>query len=109
MFIPNLVCSVSFASFTLTRLSSFRSALAMCVRVRAAIWESRLRPSSISLRSIGGPEPATRVTLVWPDGAIQKQWLEVTVKATTRTGLAADDVFYFGNAVAESGISEYDL
>jgi hypothetical protein len=45
--------------------------------------------------------------LVWADNAIpNKNWLEVTVKAsTTTTGLAADDVFYFGNAIGETGNS----
>ena len=36
---------------------------------------------------------------------IENQWLQVTVKASTATGLDAGDVFYFGNAVAESGNS----
>ncbi|MDP6634887.1 MAG: hypothetical protein QGG42_08325, partial [Phycisphaerae bacterium] len=55
-----------------------------------------------------------RVTLVWPDGAIANQWVEVTVLATADTGLAAADVFYFGNAVGETsgdgviGQAEYD-
>ncbi|HUT09471.1 MAG TPA: hypothetical protein VMY42_03165, partial [Thermoguttaceae bacterium] len=48
-----------------------------------------------------------RVTITWADGAIRNQWLEVTVLAE-RTGLPADDVFYFGNAVAESGNSPSD-
>ena len=33
----------------------------------------------------------------------RRQWLQVTVKATDNTGLAASDVFYFGNAPGESG------
>ena len=43
------------------------------------------------------------MTLTWADGAIQKRWLQVTVLANATTGLAAADVFYFGNAVGESG------
>ena len=43
------------------------------------------------------------MTLIWPDGAIQKQWLQVLVKADSVTGLATPDVFYFGNAVGDSG------
>ena len=46
-----------------------------------------------------------RVTIIWADGAIQKQWLQVTVKATENTGLAENDVFYYGNAVGDSGDS----
>jgi hypothetical protein len=41
--------------------------------------------------------------LIWPDGAIRNQWLQVTVLADDVTGLAAPDVFYFGNAVGETG------
>jgi len=48
------------------------------------------------------------VTLVWDDGAIKNTWLQVTVKATVNTGLTANDVFYFGNAVGETGNSPTD-
>jgi hypothetical protein len=44
-----------------------------------------------------------RVTITWPDGAIKNQWLQVTIRATENTGLAHDDVFYFGNAIGETG------
>jgi len=43
--------------------------------------------------------------LEWADNAIRKTWLQVTVLANARTGLASADVFYFGNAVGESGNS----
>jgi hypothetical protein len=42
-----------------------------------------------------------RFTLVWPGGKIKNQWLQVTVKANSNTGLPTDDVFYFGNQVAD--------
>ena len=45
------------------------------------------------------------MTIIWADNAIQKQWLQVRVKANANTGLAADDVFYFGNSVGETGNS----
>jgi hypothetical protein len=51
---------------------------------------------------VGGSD---RVTLIWPDGAIQKQWLQVTVLGGGSIGLAAPDVFYFGNAIGETGIN----
>jgi hypothetical protein len=34
---------------------------------------------------------------------IKNQWLQVTVLAGANTGLAAPDVFYFGNLVGETG------
>src|SRR4029079_4571963 len=42
-------------------------------------------------------------TLTWPTGAAIRQWLQVTIKPTENTRLAAPDVFYFGSAVGESG------
>ena len=48
---------------------------------------------------VGG---STRVTIIFPDYSILKQWLQVTVGATPQTGLQSADVFYFGNAVGES-------
>jgi hypothetical protein len=50
-----------------------------------------------------GAGGSIRIAILWPDGAIKNQWLKVTVKATARTGLAAPDVFYFGNLVGETG------
>jgi len=58
---------------------------------------------TVSVRPGGGSAGSDRVTLTWPDGQIVDQWLVVTVKATTRTGLAADETFYFGNARGETG------
>jgi hypothetical protein len=46
---------------------------------------------------------AARYALVWPDGSIVNKWLEVTVLAGPRTGLARDDVFYFGSLVGDTG------
>jgi ELWxxDGT repeat protein len=52
-----------------------------------------------------GDGGSDRVTLVWPEGAVKNKWVEVTVKANDHTGLAAPDVFYFGNLVGETGDS----
>ena len=69
-------------------------------------WAAAPTPEPItSVRRGGGVGGSDRVTIVWPDGAVKKQWLQVTVRATASTGLPADDVFYFGNAVGESGNS----
>ena len=48
---------------------------------------------------------AARYAITFPDGAVQNTWLRVTVKATANTGLGADDVFYFGNLVGDTGAS----
>ncbi len=66
-------------------------------------WSAGGAPSSITVRAGAGVDGADRITLIWADNAIEKQWLEVTVKATANTGLASPDVFYFGNAIGETG------
>jgi len=45
---------------------------------------------------------ATRVTIIWRDRSVRNTWLEVTVLASPATGLAAPDVFYFGNLVGDA-------
>ncbi|MEM6688091.1 MAG: Ig-like domain-containing protein [Planctomycetota bacterium] len=62
-------------------------------------------PISVSARPLGGSPGVSRVTILWADNAIEKQWLEVTMLASAVTGLASPDVSYFGNAVGESGNS----
>ncbi|KKL69631.1 hypothetical protein LCGC14_2112970, partial [marine sediment metagenome] len=54
--------------------------------------------------NVGGNR-SDRITLVFADHAIEKQWLEVTVLATANTGLNVPDVFYFGNTPGEAGDS----
>jgi len=45
----------------------------------------------------GNVLPYDRIELVWPDSTIVDRWLEVIVKANANTGLAAQDVFFYGN------------
>jgi len=82
-------------------------------------WSTAPDPQSVTAREVDadgdGNTDFHRVTIIWADndwmtptpepGAIAKQWLQVTVLATANTGLAEDDVFYFGNAIGESGNS----
>ena len=44
-----------------------------------------------------------RIELIWANGAITQKWIEVTVLATPDTGLAANDVFFFGNEIGNTG------
>jgi len=73
-------------------------------------WVTAPAPASLTSRGLGGG--VTRLTLIWHDAdgvqadrAVTNQWLQVTVLATANTGLAAPDVFYFGNAIGDSGNS----
>lgn len=64
-----------------------------------------LASGGVTVRRGAGVGNSDRVTLVWGSDAVSKRWLQVRVKATALTGLFADDVFYFGNAIGESGNS----
>lgn len=68
-----------------------------------ASWEPAPTPTNVTVRRGAGAGGADRVTLTFPDNTIRNTWLRVTVLANERTGLASPDVFYFGNAVGETG------
>jgi uncharacterized delta-60 repeat protein len=63
-----------------------------------APWVAAPQPNWVTPVAATGPagSPATPYALTWGDNAIRNGWLEVTVKANARTGLAAPDVFTFG-------------
>ena len=68
-------------------------------------WAITPAPESISVRAGAGVGGSDRVTIIWTDGAIKKQWLQIEILATANTGLSEADKFYFGNAIGESGNS----
>ncbi len=82
-------------------------------------WAVAPTPSDVQVRNVSGVD---RVTITWADNAIPNtKWLEVAVLPTAQTGLAASaltvdpdgpgaagavaagDVFFFGNAIGDSG------
>ncbi len=71
-------------------------------------WSAAPAPSSITIRSGVGVGGSDRITIIWADNAIEKQWLQVTVLATGNTGVSTPDVFYFANAIGETGNSASD-
>ncbi len=61
---------------------------------------------AITVRRGAGVNGSDRIELTWADGTIKKKWLRVKVKGAANTDLAAgDDLFYYGNAIGESGNS----
>ena len=75
-------------------------------------WVVGPKPASVSVRRGAGVGGSDRLTLIWmdytPDAsdivrAVANGWLEVTMKASVRTGLQSPDVFYFGNLIGETG------
>ncbi|HEY7115818.1 MAG TPA: fibronectin type III domain-containing protein, partial [Tepidisphaeraceae bacterium] len=71
-------------------------------------WPVAPAPTLINTYPGRGPNGSTQITIIWDDNVIQNQWLQVALLANGHTGLAADDVFYFGNAIGESGNSTAD-
>jgi hypothetical protein len=65
-------------------------------------WADAPAPQSIAVQPGAGTGGSDRIKILWADNDIQNEWLQVTVKADN-TGLAQDDVFYFGNLIGESG------
>ena len=59
-------------------------------------WSAGPAPASVTIRPGEGDSGSDRITVIWADGAIVGQWLEVTY-------IPALDVFYFGNAIGETG------
>jgi hypothetical protein len=66
-------------------------------------WVIGPSPSLITVRRGAGARGSDRVKLVWETGAVKNGWLQVTMHSDATTGLAAPDVFYFGNLVGETG------
>ncbi|MFO1497499.1 MAG: hypothetical protein U1G07_03720 [Verrucomicrobiota bacterium] len=66
-------------------------------------WTTATPPTTIARRVGAGTGGSDRITLIWADGVIKKQWLEVTVLATARTTLGVPYKCYFGNSIGESG------
>jgi hypothetical protein len=74
-------------------------------------WWTAPAPSTVTVRPGAGVSGSDRVELIWAAGVIKKTWLEVITLADSNTGLSQSpvlpanqaDVFFFGNALADSG------
>lgn len=73
-----------------------------------ATWTNAPAPG-VSVRRGAGAGGSDRVTLTWASGSLQNQWLQATIKATPQSGLNADDVFYFGSSIGDTGNSAADF
>jgi hypothetical protein len=75
-------------------------------------WTTAPPPASISVRAGAGLSGSDRVEIIWNNGDITKKWLQVVTKTSTGlpqlAGYATGygDVFYFGNALANSGLGD---
>ena len=64
-------------------------------------WDLAPAPSAVVVRRLADPEPVSRVTVTWSARAISNAWLRVSLAANANTGLAAPDVFFFGNLMGD--------
>jgi hypothetical protein len=71
-------------------------------------WSTAPAPTSVTVRTGAGEGGSDRITIIWADNAIAKEWLQVRVLANDDTWLLHDDLFYFGNAIGEAGNSASD-
>ena len=66
-------------------------------------WATGPAPASITVRKKAGVAGSDRVTLIWPEGSILQQWVEISVLPSARTGLESADKFYLGSAPGDTG------
>ena len=66
-------------------------------------WAAGPAPISVVVLNGAGANGSDRVELIWSDGAIEDEWLEVTMAANADTGLALPDTFFFGNLIGDTG------
>lgn len=71
-------------------------------------WQPAPTPTFVTGYLGSGVGGSTRLEIVFDDNNVQNEWLQVTLLANLNTKLAANDVFYFGNAIGESGDSAGD-
>ena len=71
-------------------------------------WPAGPAPRAISVASSLDADGNTvgRITISWRGRAIRNTWLQVTLHANADTGLAAPDVFYFGNLAGDAGAGD---
>jgi len=58
---------------------------------------------TMTIREGEGEFGSDRITFTWPEGKIEKRWLQVTMNANQFTGLSTPDVHYWGSAIGETG------
>ncbi len=73
---------------------------------KLSTWSAAPTPSAVSVRMGAGQGGSDRLEITWATGAIKNEWLEVDVHAGGNTGLAVDDVFYFGSLIGDSGAAD---
>jgi hypothetical protein len=74
----------------------------------AGPWSDGPAPA-VSVRRGAGAGGSVRVTLTWPDHAIQNTWLRLLVKPTATSGLAGASALHLGHLTGETGDPANDV
>ena len=69
-------------------------------------WSAGPSPAAVSVRIGAGQGGSDRLEITFGTGVIKNQWIEVDVHSGGNTGLSADDVFYFGSLIGDSGAAD---
>jgi hypothetical protein len=79
-------------------------------------WTTVAAAATVTTRPGAGTGGSDRIEITFPNNAIQGTWLEVIVKGNdalggndTNTGLAASNVFFWANALADDGTTPDDI
>jgi YDG domain/SdrD B-like domain len=87
---PENLAGINATSFSFAIWNDFSNATPNFATINPAVM--------VSTFPTGGDGGSDRIKLTFDDRAIENAWLRITLLADTITGLAANDVFYFGNA-----------
>ncbi len=87
---PGNLGAINASSFQFAAWSNFSNASPNFLTINPTV--------TVSTFPTGGMGSSARVKLAFPDRAIENAWLQITIIADANTGLASNDVFYFGNA-----------
>jgi hypothetical protein len=74
-------------------------------------WPAAALPSGVAVRAHPTLIGVYRITLTWAPGETipTRNWLQATVLSGAGTGLAQDDVFYFGNCIGDANLDRSTL
>ena len=69
-------------------------------------WSAGPTPAAVSVRIGAGQGGSDRLEITFGTGVVKNEWLEVNVHSGGNTGLSANDVFYFGSIIGDSGAAD---
>ncbi len=71
-------------------------------------WATVAAVPTITFTAGAGVNGDTRIEITFPNNVIQNEWLQITMLGDADTMQSGNDMFYFGNAIGETGDSATD-